>query len=105
VPPISQEALARSATALQAKAVAEALHIRGAEQGFTSFDRSSVAVIEFTLHRTQTILHDCPAGIIKPLRVGAAMMELWGRNNIKDFVQSKGRGISDGCERGRLSTA
>jgi len=88
---ISQTALAESAAALQAKDIGLALDVCAAERGVRSpFDDSTTAVLELILCRTPQILNDCPAAIMGPLRVAAAMMELWGTNTIKDFVTIEG---------------
>jgi hypothetical protein len=86
------EAIAYSAAALQARNVQEALAIRNQEFGQDggAFDESVIVTIKFTLARTPALLADCPTAVLEPLRIAAAMMELWGENSIRRFVTIEG---------------
>jgi hypothetical protein len=89
---ISIEALAYSAAALQSGDVTEALAVRNREyhQEGGSFDESIVRTIKHILQNTPALLADCPPEVLEPLRIAAAMLELWGTNSIKDFVTIEG---------------
>jgi|SRR5579884_1521711 len=86
------EALARSAMALQAGDVQAALAIRNREYRQTGdpFDDSTVRTIQHILKSTPALLADCEPQVREPLRIAAAMMELWGTNGIRDFVTIEG---------------
>lgn len=88
----SQEALAYSAAELQSGDARAALAVRNREFGRQSgsFDDPIVKTMEFILSRTPTLLADCPPEVLEPLRVASAMMELWGTNNIRQFVTIEG---------------
>lgn len=89
---ISTEALAQSATALQRGDVRAAMTVRDRENGQSggAFDDSIVSTIEHILGSTPALLLDCPAQVLEPLRIAAAMMELWGTNSIRNFVTIEG---------------
>jgi hypothetical protein len=89
---LSAEALGYSATALQAHDLKAALAIRDREyrQTGSAFDDAIVRTMQLILDRTPALLADCPQEILAPLRVAAAMMELWGTNNIRQFVSIEG---------------
>ena len=89
----SQEALAYSAAALQSGDARAALAIRNREFGqeSCSFDDSTVTTMEFILGRTPVLLADCLPEVLEPLRIAAAMMELWGTNNIRQFATIEGQ--------------
>jgi hypothetical protein len=90
---LSIEALANSAASLQACDFPAALAIRKREYHEESdgFDDSTLRVMELILTRTPHLLRDCPKEVLEPLRVAAAMMELWGTNSIRDFVTIEGQ--------------
>ena len=92
MPSISHEALADSAAALQSGDINAALQVRNREEhrGPSDFDDTTIEVIKLTLERTPVLLRDCPAEYLAPLRIAAAMMELWGTNNIRQFVTIDG---------------
>jgi hypothetical protein len=77
---VSAESIAYSAAALQAGDVREAISARNREfcQEGGSFDDSVVRTMELILSRTPTLLADCLPEVLEPLRIAAAMMELWG---------------------------
>ncbi len=89
---LSQEALAYSASALQSGDVQAALTVRNREYHQTggSFDDSIARTMEHILKSTPALLVDCPQQVLEPLRIAAAMMELWGTNSIRDFVTIEG---------------
>ena len=86
------DSIAYSTAALQAGDVQEALAIRNREfnQDEGTFDESMARTMKFILTRTPQMLADCAAEIVEPLRIAAAMMELWGTNTIRDFVTIDG---------------
>jgi hypothetical protein len=88
----STDAIAYSAAALQAGDIQEALAVRNRECGKESdtFDESVVSTIEFILTRTPALLSDCSPTVLEPLRIAAAMMELWGESSIQRFVTIEG---------------
>ena len=88
----SADAIAYSAAALQSGDVQEALEVRNREfrQATGSFDESIVRTMQLILTCTPQMLADCPTEVVEPLRVAAAMMELWGTNTIRDFVTIDG---------------
>ena len=92
MPSVSQEALADSAAALQSGDIDAALLVRNREEhrGPSDFDDTTIEVIRLTLERTPVLLRDCPPEYLAPLRIAAAMMELWGTNNIRHFVRIEG---------------
>ena len=89
---ISEEALAYSATALQSGDLQAALAVRNREYHQTdgSFDEPIVRTMEHILKSTPALLADCPRQVLEPLRIAAAMMELWGTNGIRAFVTIEG---------------
>ena len=89
---LSEESIAYSAAALQTGNVHEAIAIRNREfsQERGTFDDSIVRTMELILSRTPALLADCPAQVLEPLRIAAAMMELWGENSIRRFVSIDG---------------
>lgn len=89
---LSTEAIAYSAAALQVGDVQEALAVRNREFGRESgtFDDSVVRTIEFILGHTPVLLADCPSEVLEPLRIAAAMLELWGESSIRRFVTIEG---------------
>lgn len=89
---VSQQALANSAAALRSGNVQAALAIRKREyrQEDDTFDDLTVRTIQIILGSTPKLLLDCPPEVLEPLRVAAAMMELWGTNTIRDFVTIEG---------------
>ena len=89
---ISQEALAYSAAALQNGDIQGALLVRNREErhGPSPFDDTTIEVIKLILERTPALLSDCPQDLLAPLRIAAAMMELWGTSNIRQFVTVEG---------------
>jgi hypothetical protein len=90
---LSTEALADSAAALQSGDVQAALAVRNREysQEGGSFDDSVVRTMGHILSGTPALLADCPQHVLEPLRIAAAMMELWGSNSIRDFVTIEGQ--------------
>jgi hypothetical protein len=86
------EALAHSAAALQSRDFKAALDVRDREYGpgHGTFDDCVVRTMELILSRTPALLSDCPPEILEPLRVAAAMMELWGVSGIRQFVSIDG---------------
>ena len=90
---ISTATLAQSATALQCGDVQAALAVRNREYGRSggAFDDSIVSTIEHILRSTPALLADCPSPALEPLRIAAAMMELWGTNSVRDFVTIEGK--------------
>lgn len=84
--------IAQCVAALQSGNVAKALAIKNQyyNQASATFDDSSSEVIENTLKHTPTLLSDCPPEMCEPLRIAAALMELWGSNNIREFVTIEG---------------
>lgn len=88
----SSDSIAYSAAALQAGDVQEALAVRNREfrQGSGTFDDSVVRTIEFILGHTPALLADCPSEVLEPLRIAAAMLELWGESSIRRFVTIEG---------------
>lgn len=89
---ITYEALAKSTAALQAGDVPGALAVRNGErhQERGDFDDSTARTIGYILGRTPTLLADCPVDMREPLRIAAAMMELWGADGISDFAAIEG---------------
>lgn len=89
---LSADSIAHSAAVLQNRDVHEALAVRNREFGQESgsFDDSVVRTMEFILSSTPALLSDCPPKVLQPLRIAAAMMELWGVNRIKRFVTIEG---------------
>jgi hypothetical protein len=89
---ISYEALARSTAALQAGDVLAALVVRNGErhQEGGAFDDSTATTIGYILGRTPALLADCPVEMREPLRIAAAMMELWGTDGIGEFATIEG---------------
>jgi len=89
---ISEESIAYSTAALQRGDVKEAIAIRNLEFGQESgsFDDYMVRTMNFILGRTPALLSDCPPEFLDPLRIAAAMMELWGEAGIKRFVTIEG---------------
>jgi hypothetical protein len=89
---LSTEALGYSAAALQSGDLNAALAVRDREYGQNggTFDDSVVRTMELILIRTPALLGDCPQEILEPLRIAAAMMELWGTNRIREFVTIEG---------------
>ncbi len=89
---LSQDSIAYSAAALQAGNVREALAIRNQEfqQNGGPFDETVVRTLELILTKTPTLLFDCPEKVLEPLRVVAAMMELWGENDLQHFMTVEG---------------
>jgi hypothetical protein len=89
---LSAESIAYSAVALQNGDAHEAITVRNREfnQESGTFDDSIIRTMEFILGRTPALLADCPSEVIEPLRIAAAMMELWGENSIKRFVTIEG---------------
>lgn len=89
---LSDESIAYSAAALQRGDVHEAIAVRNREfsQKRGSFDDSVIRTMEFILSRTPALLADCPTEVLEPLRIAAAMLELWGESSIKRFVTIEG---------------
>jgi hypothetical protein len=89
---ISYESLAKSTAALQAGDVPGALAVRNSERNQESgdFDDSTARTIGYILSRTPALLADCPVDMREPLRIAAAMMELWGTNRVSDFATVEG---------------
>jgi hypothetical protein len=89
---LSAESIGYSAAALQAGDVHEAIAVRNREFGQESgsLDDSVVRTMELILSRTPALLADCPPQVLEPLRIAAAMMELWGENSIRHFVTIEG---------------
>jgi hypothetical protein len=85
---LSAEAIAYSAAAIQARDLKEALRIRDREYGQDdgTFDDFTFRTMELILNHTPALLADCPPEYIEPLRIAAAMMELWGTNSIRHFA-------------------
>jgi hypothetical protein len=89
---LSQDSIGYSAAALQAGDVREALAIRNQEfqQNSGPFDETVVRTMELILSKTPVLLFDCPEKVLAPLRVAAALMELWGETDIRHFVTVEG---------------
>jgi hypothetical protein len=89
---ISQESIFYSSAALQAGLIHEALAVRNREfgQNSGSSDDSITRIIGFILRRTPALIADCPPQVLEPLRVAAAMMELWGVSSVRHFVNIEG---------------
>jgi hypothetical protein len=87
---ISSEAIAASTTALQAGDAQAALGVRNSEFGQESgvFDDSIRCTIEYILCKTPQALADCPQPVLAPVRIAAAMMELWGTNRLRDVTSA-----------------
>jgi len=90
---LSTEALAYSAAALQSGDVQAALAVRNREfyRESGTFEDSIVRTVEHILNSTPGLLADCPRQVLEPLRIAAAMMELWGTNSIREFVTIEGQ--------------
>lgn len=88
----SYEAIAFSTAALQAGDVHGALAVRNREfkQERGTFDDSIVRTIELILSSIPRVFADCPSQVLEPLRIAAAMMELWGENSVRQFVSVEG---------------
>ena len=89
---LSAQALYDSSEALQSRDVKTALAVRDREyrKDGNVFDDSIIRTIEFILSSTPELLTDCPLEVLEPLRIAAAMMELWGLNTLKPFVTIDG---------------
>lgn len=89
---LSPEAIGDSATALEARNIRAALDVRERELGQKggAWDEINARTMELILSHTPALLADCPVEILGPLRVAAAMMELWGTNTIRHFVNIEG---------------
>jgi hypothetical protein len=90
---ISTEAIAYSAAALQSGDVQAALAVRNRwyNQKGGTFDDSIVEIMKNILKSTPALLADCPPQVLEPLRIAAAMMELWGIGDIRQFVTIEGQ--------------
>jgi hypothetical protein len=89
---ISKEGLEQSAGALQSGDVQAALAVRNREynRGSGTFYESQLRVIVHILNSTPSLLADCPQAALYPMRIEAAMIELWGENRIRNFVTVEG---------------
>jgi hypothetical protein len=89
---ITTGAIVASATALQEGDINGALAVRDAEyhQACSAFDDVVSRRVELMLSHTPQLLRDCPSAILEPLRVTAALMELWGVSSIRQFVTIEG---------------
>src|SRR5262245_37927387 len=82
----------QSMAALQSADAKGALEIRNMELGEdpAALDPSRLRILELILTRTPAVLADYPPALLQPLRIAAALMELWGTNEIPDYVKIDG---------------
>lgn len=90
MPKISDETLSRAVYALTLGDAAAAVAVC-AGAGASFFDAPALtAEIDWVLTRTPQVLTDCPAQILPPLRIAAALMLLTGGSSIRHFVSIDG---------------
>jgi hypothetical protein len=91
MPRPNQRAIMESKAALESGDANHALEIRklvyGEEAG--AGDVSSMRILELILTRTPALFANYPPTVLQPIRIAAALMELWGTNTIPDLVKNE----------------
>jgi hypothetical protein len=87
-----KEAVSQSLSALIIGEVQEAVTVSSNYYGGagTLYEKETVSIIEFILEHDYSPDPTIKAKVLKPLRVVAAAMELWGASDVKEFVDVSG---------------
>jgi hypothetical protein len=91
MPKPNQRAIKESMAALESGDAHRAFEIRNLVYGEEAGSNvSTQRIVELILTRTPALFVGYPAEVLQPLRIAAALMELWGTNTIADQVRNEG---------------